>query len=93
MVFKRTTIDIFYKKDIVVDVPREQEQNSSDSEEDEIANWLAAQQEEAPEQPSPKVRRVIFEDTGVLVVERDPGLRCQIFSYPLISKNKLLEHT
>jgi hypothetical protein len=25
MVFKRTTIDIFYKKDIVVDVPREQE--------------------------------------------------------------------
>jgi hypothetical protein len=32
MVFKRTTIDIFYNKDIVVDVPREQEQNSSDSE-------------------------------------------------------------
>jgi hypothetical protein len=60
----------------------EQEQNSSDSEEDEIANWLAAQQEEAPEQPSPKVHRVNFEDIGVLVVERDLGLRCQIFSYP-----------
>jgi hypothetical protein len=35
MVFKRTTIDIFYKKDIVVDVPREQEQNSSDSEQEQ----------------------------------------------------------
>jgi hypothetical protein len=42
MVFKRTTIDSFYKKYTVVDVPREQGQNSSGSEEDEIANWLAA---------------------------------------------------
>jgi 23S rRNA-/tRNA-specific pseudouridylate synthase len=87
MVFKRTTINSFYKKDIVVDVPREQAQNSSCSEEDEIANWLAAQQEDdqeekAPEQPSPKVRRVNFEDISMLVVERDPGLRCQIQTYP-----------
>jgi predicted DNA-binding transcriptional regulator AlpA len=42
MVFKRTTIYSFYKKDTVVDVPREQGQNSSGFEEDEIANWLAA---------------------------------------------------
>ncbi|ONM31703.1 hypothetical protein ZEAMMB73_Zm00001d040636 [Zea mays] len=68
MVFKRTTINSFYKKDIVVDVPREQGQNSSCSEEDEIANWLAAQQEDdqeekAPEQPSPKNRLCHIEPT------------------------------
>ena len=53
MVFKRTAIDSFQKKDIVVDVPREQAQNSSCSEEDEIANWLAAQQEDDQEEKAP----------------------------------------
>ena len=33
-------------------------------------------------QPPPKIQRVSYEDTSVLEVERDPGLRCQIWEYP-----------
>jgi hypothetical protein len=33
-------------------------------------------------QPPPKIQRIIYEGTSVLEVERDPGLRCQIWEYP-----------
>ena len=40
--------------------------------------------EEAPRQPAPKVQTVNAEidDASVLIVERDPGLRKQIWEYP-----------
>jgi hypothetical protein len=53
--------------------------------EDEMANWLAEENDEEEEeivQPAAKVRRIDCADNSVLNVERDPGLRDQIWSYP-----------
>jgi hypothetical protein len=56
-------------------VDRDQDQNPQ-SEENVVP------EDEAPMQPSPKVQR-LNSDGSVLIVERDPGLRCQIWEYPI----------
>jgi hypothetical protein len=47
--------------------------------------------EEAPTQPAPKVPRVNAEiaDASVLIVERDPGLRRQIWEYPANERDQV----
>ncbi|WVZ91399.1 hypothetical protein U9M48_037579 [Paspalum notatum var. saurae] len=89
MRLKVTKIDSFFKKkDTGDDATVDPGQNESDE-------WLVAQldqeedeeeeeeeEEEIPRQPSPKIRRVDHEGTSVLEVERDPGIRCQIWEYP-----------
>ena len=86
MVLRKRTLDSFYKKNVGVICSDEE------TPEAEIANWLAAQQEEdekdeeiaeeTPRQTTAKAQRVNCEGTSVLMVERDPGLRCQIWDYP-----------
>jgi hypothetical protein len=47
--------------------------------------------EEAPRQPAPKVQRINAEitDASVLIVERDPGLRRQIWEYPANERDQV----
>jgi hypothetical protein len=71
MVLKKRTLDSFYKKNVSV--------ACSDEEEDEKDEEVA---EETPRQRTPKVQRVNCDATSVLMVERDPGLRYQIWDYP-----------
>lgn len=87
MELRKTTIDYWYKKNDAA--PEQNESMVPSSEEDEAAEWLAAQEEEAenqeeeiPRQPPTKIRRVDQDGTSVLEVERDPGLRRQIWEYP-----------
>uniref|UniRef100_A0A0A9GHJ6 Uncharacterized protein n=1 Tax=Arundo donax TaxID=35708 RepID=A0A0A9GHJ6_ARUDO len=75
---KTQTLHCFYKKiDYVGDV---QEPNDSVAQNPQ-SNEAAVQEEEASRQPSPKVQKL--NSDSVLVVERDPGLRCQIWDYPV----------
>ena len=63
MVLKKRTLDCFYKKNVGVTSSYDEE-----TDEDEVANWLAAQQEEnekyeeateeTPKQTTAKVQRV-----------------------------------
>ena len=50
MKLKRKTIDSFYKKVDTADVSIDQGQDDPESLEDEIANWLAAEQENDKEE-------------------------------------------
>jgi len=96
MKLKRTTIDSFYKADTAAaNVSIDQEQDDPESLEDEIANWLAAEQENCEEeeeivQPASKVQQVNDPDNSVLNVERDPGLCDQIWTYPLDKQEQVI---
>jgi len=93
---KLKTIESFFKKkDKVNEVVQGQDVHVSDdpcseSELDEVAAWIAEfgteeeeeEQEEAPSQSLHTVTGVNSEETSVLLVERDPGKRCQISDYP-----------
>jgi L-fucose isomerase-like protein len=86
MKLKRTTLDFWYK--------RNDESADPNSEIDEVAEWLHAEEEEyheeeIPMQLAPKIQRIAHEGTSVLEVERDPSVRCQIWEYPPTNKIKL----
>jgi hypothetical protein len=87
MKLKRTTVDFWYKKN--------DESADPSSEIDEVAEWLHAQEEEHQEEeeipmpPPPKIQRIAHEGTNVLEVERDPGVRCQIWEYPPDGQDEL----
>ncbi|KAL6655966.1 hypothetical protein ACP70R_006792 [Stipagrostis hirtigluma subsp. patula] len=106
MKLKRKAIDSFFKKiDAVPPDPGQNDLivPCIDDLDDEAAAWLAAQEEEeeeeednneeveeVPRQPPPKVQRFNSEGVSVLVVERDPGLRCQIWDYPLDDQDQVV---
>ena len=55
----------------------------ADQDQNPQSNENVVLEDEAPSrQRSPKVQR-LNSDASVLVVERDPGLRCQIWEYPV----------
>lgn len=86
---KMKTMESFYNKENASNAP-------GDELDDEIADWLAAQTDKKNDdlrQPSlKKVPRVNSEDINVLTVERDPGLRCQIWDFLLVIGIRLSEH-
>jgi hypothetical protein len=90
MVLKRKTLDSFYKKHSAADLldpPLDKLIRPFlplTLEIDEVASWVQNKQHLI------KVQRVNFADTSVLIVERDPGLRCQIHTYPLDKQEQVI---
>ncbi|CAN6223312.1 unnamed protein product [Urochloa humidicola] len=87
---KTQTLFSFYKKieatSVDLQVQGEGEGEGEDDfvsqEQNPQSDENVVQEDEAPRQPSPKIQR-LNSGESVLIVERDPGLRCQIWEYPV----------
>lgn len=81
---KTPTLFAYYKKMEATSVDLE-EQGQDDLvglDQNPQSDENVVQEDEAPRQPPPKVQRLNARES-VLIVERDPGLRCQIWEYPV----------
>jgi hypothetical protein len=77
---KQKTIDSIYKKKSRLSVDGEAVENDSVQEEEDVHG---EEEEVEVEDENPLRIQRVNDGSGILIVERDPGLRCQISDHPV----------